>query len=103
MAKTPWTRLNVAIDDYVDGYELRDCEDAEGRTGDYAPNEHEQMLISDAIEGLLGDEELLDLIVEAREFTKASRRAEGRCQTCGAPSPGHWGIRCRGATTAEST
>lgn len=99
---TPWTRLEQHIDDYVDGYELVDCEDDQGRTGDYAPTETERLLISDAIQGLLADEELVDLIVEARDYQRASRRAEDRCEFCGHPLPAigkpaeHWG-QCRGA------
>lgn len=96
---TPWTALDKLVTDYVDGYELRDCEDADGNTGDYDPNEHERGLIMDAIQGLIGDDDFMDKIAEAREFTKANRRADGECESCGRKLPDHWGS-CRQSTSA---
>lgn len=82
---TPWTQLDQAITDYCEAYEWLggDIEDP-------------RLVIEDAIQGLLANDELLDQIVEAREFTRASRRAEGVCEWCGARLPEHWGPRCRG-------
>lgn len=91
---TPWTRLDEAVEDFIDSYELVDCEDDQGRTGDYTPTENERLLISDCLQGILADEDLLELIVAARAHTRAARRAEGCCEACGSPPPEHFG-RCR--------
>ena len=88
---TPWTQLDKLVADYVDGYELVDCEDANGRTGDYAPTEVERGMIADAIHGLIGDDDIMDKLVEALEYTKALHRAAGECERCGHALPGHWG------------
>lgn len=88
---TPWTQLDKLITDYVDRYELCDCEDADGNTGDYSPNEHERGLLMDAIQGLIGDDEILDKLFEAREYTRKVRREAGECEHCGRLLPDHWG------------
>ncbi len=98
---TPWEQLDKIVTGYVDDYELRDAEDADGNTCDYIPNEHERGLIMDAIQGLIGDDEFMDKIVEAREFTKANRRAEGECEQCGRLLPDHWGACSQAKTGAE--
>lgn len=87
---TPWTQLDKLVTDYVDGYELRDCEDADGNTGDYQPNEHERGLIMDAIQGLIGDDEIVRKLIEAREYTRKTYREMGACEECGKVE-GHWG------------
>lgn len=91
MPNTPWTQLDKLISDYVDAYELCDSEDDEGNTGDYQPTEQERMLIMDAIQGLLGDNDIMAKIAEAREYSRAQRLAVGDCVDCGAPLPEHWG------------
>lgn len=60
--KSPVVALEAMVKEYVDGYELRDCESADGRIGDYTPNERERMLILDAIQGLIADEEFIALV-----------------------------------------
>ncbi len=59
---TPWTRLEAACERYIDDYELRDAEDADGNSGDYTPNDTERMLITDCVMGLLCDKEIIALI-----------------------------------------
>jgi hypothetical protein len=59
-AETPWERLNTLIAEYVDGYEL--CGDG---AGDYKPRENEQVLIIDAIHGLLADDDFSNLYRQA--------------------------------------
>lgn len=59
---TPWTRLEAACERYIDGYELRDAEDADGNCGDYTPSYTERMLITDCLMGLLCDDEIIALI-----------------------------------------
>ncbi|VFR81074.1 hypothetical protein RAN3_2514 [plant metagenome] len=51
-----WSAINAAIDEYVDGYDLR------GEPGDHTPTEFEQFLILDAINGLLAEPEFLALL-----------------------------------------
>jgi hypothetical protein len=57
-----WEKLEAAIDHYIEGYELRDCEDGDGNSGDYTPTENERMLITDCIMGLLADDEIMAMI-----------------------------------------
>ena len=85
--------MQTFVDEYVEGYELRDAEDANGNTGDYTPNERERMLIQDAVNGLIADEDFLTLAGRAYLERQALRRAEGRCLGCGAPVGEHWGER----------
>ena len=85
--------MQTFADEYVEGYELRDAEDANGNTGDYTPNEREQMLIQDAVNGLIADEDFLTIAGRAYLERQAQRRAEGRCLGCGAPPGEHWGVR----------
>ena len=85
--------MQTFVDEYVEGYELRDAEDANGNTGDYTPNEREQMLIQDAVNGLIADEDFLTLAGRAYLERQAQRRTEGRCLGCGASAGEHWGVR----------
>ena len=85
--------MQTFVDEYVEGYELRDAEDANGNTGDYTPNERERMLIQDAVNGLIADEDFLTLAGRAYLERQAQRRTEGRCFGCGAPVGEHWGER----------
>ena len=85
--------MQTFADEYVEGYELRDAEDANGNTGDYTPNEREQMLIQDAVNGLIADEDFLTIAGRAYLERQAQRRAEGCCLGCGAPAGEHWGER----------
>ena len=85
--------MQAFADEYVEGYELRDAEDANGNTGDYTPSEREQMLIQDAVNGLIADEDFLTIAGRAYLERQAQRRAEGRCLGCGAPVGEHWGVR----------
>ena len=85
--------MQALADAYVEGYELRDAEDANGNTGDYTPNEREQMLIQDAVNGLIADDDFLTIAGRAYLERQALRRTEGRCPGCGAPAGEHWGVR----------
>ncbi len=85
--------MQTFADEYVEGYELRDAEDANGNTGDCTPNEREQMLIQDAVNGLIADDDFLTIAGRAYLERQAQRRAEGRCPGCGAPAGEHWGVR----------
>lgn len=98
---TPWTQLDKLIADYVDGYEVCDCEDANGNTGDYTPTEFERGMIMDAIQGMISDDEIVDKLIEAREFTRAYRRANGECEMCGHVLPEHWGACSAVTVSAE--
>jgi hypothetical protein len=98
---TPWTQLDKLIEEYVDGYEMCDCEDANGNTGDYCPTEMERGMILDAIQGLIGDKEIINKLLEAHEFTRAYRRANGECEDCGRVLPEHWGA-CSAEGKSES-
>lgn len=56
-AKTrDWAAINAAIDEYLDGYELRVDE------GCHTPTEFERFLILDAVAGLLAEEKILALL-----------------------------------------
>ena len=54
--KRDWKAIESAVEDYVDGYELRDDPAC------HTPNEMERLLISDAIHGLLADDEFMALL-----------------------------------------
>ncbi|KDD42631.1 hypothetical protein [Bordetella bronchiseptica] len=59
-AKTrDWAAINAAIDEYLDGYELRLDE------GCHTPTEFERFLIDDAVAGLFEDSEILALLSDA--------------------------------------
>lgn len=88
---TPWTQLDTLITEYVDRYEMADAEDGDGNAGDYSPSDWERCLIMDAIQGLLGDDGILDKIAEAREYTAKLRIEAGECVHCGRKLPDHWG------------
>ena len=85
--------MQALADAYVEGYELRDAEDANGNTGDYPPNEREQMLIQDAVNGLIADDDFLTAAGLSYLERQRQRRTEGRCLGCGAPAGQHWGNR----------
>lgn len=51
-----WEAIQEAIDDYLDGYELRADE------GAYTPSKFERFLLDDCIAGLLDDDEFLALM-----------------------------------------
>jgi hypothetical protein len=93
---TPWTELSDLVESYLDTYELCDAEDEDGNTGDYSPNDRERMLINDAVQGLIGDDEIIDKLIEAREYTRKIRREAGDCEECGAAPDNHWG-NCKAA------
>lgn len=72
-------------DDYVDAYEL------EADEGSYTPNEQEQMLITDAINGLIADEDFLRLVRSEVDEREKLRKERGECVICGCKLPEHWG------------
>ncbi len=72
------------VNDYIDAYEL------EADEGTYHPNEQEQMLIRDAVAGLLSDEYLRLARAEINEREKL-RQEDGECIECGRCLPEHWG------------
>lgn len=88
---TPWTQLDKLLTDYVERHEIPDCEDADGNSGDYHPTRWERVIVMDAIQGLVGDDEIVDKLFEAREYTKKVRREAGECERCGRMLPDHWG------------
>ncbi|QDJ40330.1 hypothetical protein [Bordetella hinzii] len=79
-----WNAINAAIDEYLDGYELR------GEPGDHTPTEFERFLILDAINGLLADEEFLALLsappAEGESAPVAGEAYQVRCGACGCES-----------------
>jgi hypothetical protein len=94
-AETELTAQQYA-DDYLEGLELIG-EDAEGREGYYTPNERELWIATDAVNGLIADEEFCALIAKEHAARRAEREAEGRCPGCGCPkAEGHWGRQCKG-------
>lgn len=54
-------RVEQLADQFVDGYEFDG-----GDGGVYTPNEHERMLIGDAVAGLISDAEILGAIRDWR-------------------------------------
>lgn len=54
-----WKAIQVAIDDYLDGYELRADE------GGHAPTDFERFLLDDCIAGLLAEDDILALLAGA--------------------------------------
>ncbi|WP_429942008.1 hypothetical protein [Achromobacter xylosoxidans] len=54
-----WKAIQVAIDDYLDGYELRADE------GAYTPSKFERFLLDDCIAGLLAEDDILALLAGA--------------------------------------
>ena len=59
-----WQAVEGRISEFVGEYEMFG-EDEQGRDGCYIPNESERALISDAINGLLDDDELIALLRRA--------------------------------------
>jgi hypothetical protein len=51
------------------------------------------MLIQDAVNGLIADEDFLTIAGRAYLARQAQRRTESRCLGCGAPAGEHWGVR----------
>lgn len=81
-------------DHYTEEYVL------EGDSGTYTPNDQERMLITDAINGLIADEDFLRLVrTEVVELEKA-RAADNCCIKCGRRLPNHWG-GCSGPTVSR--
>ena len=83
--------MQAFADQYVEGYELRDAEDANGNAGDYTPSERERMLIQDAVHGLIAGDDFLTAAGLAYLERQRQRRTEGGCLGCGAPAGEHWG------------
>ncbi|MCH1984844.1 hypothetical protein L7Q18_01225 [Achromobacter xylosoxidans] len=54
-----WKAIQVAIDDYLDGYELRADE------GAHTPTDFERFLLDDCIAGLLAEDDILALLAGA--------------------------------------
>lgn len=54
-----WKAIQVAIDDYLDGYELRADE------GAHTPTDFERFLLDDCIAGLLAEDDILALLAVA--------------------------------------
>lgn len=63
-SKINWPAVEKFIDEYANSYEMIG-EDDEGREGTYNPSEGEIYMISDAIRGLLDDDEFLALLSSA--------------------------------------
>lgn len=55
-APRDWKAVQAAIDDYLEGYELRLDE------GCHTPNEFERFLLVDAVAGLMHDDEFIDAL-----------------------------------------
>lgn len=91
---TPATRAQEFADEYVERYQL------EADEGTYTPNETEQMLIADAVNGLIADEEFCDLVAMEVVVRQARRIAAGDCLGCGAPAGEHWGT-CDGKPAVD--
>lgn len=71
--------------DYIDGYEL------EADEGTYTPTDEEEMLITDAIVGLIEDEDFCRLVRDEVVEREKRRAANGECIICGRKLPDHWG------------
>lgn len=82
--------VQTFADEYVDSYEMY-CEDDEGREGVYTPNEREKMILTDAVNGLISDEDFLRRCRDEVAAREAQRLADGECIICGHVNPGHWG------------
>jgi hypothetical protein len=72
-------------DEYVDEYELA------GDSGDYTPSDHQRLLIADAINGLIADEDFLRLVRTEVVEREKRRGALGECLECSRLLPDHWG------------
>ncbi len=77
-------------DQYIGSYEMY-CEDEDGREGVYNPNERETMILTDAINGLICDEDFLRCCRDEVVAREAQRLADGECILCGHVNPDHWG------------
>ncbi|MFK5949525.1 MAG: hypothetical protein QM500_12235 [Methylococcales bacterium] len=58
------TQNNKSIDEYIDEYEL------EADEGSYTPNDHEKVLITDSIYGLISDEEFVESFIKWKQLLK---------------------------------
>lgn len=64
-----WNAVQAAIDDYLEGYELRLDE------GCYRPQEFERFLLVDAIAGLMDDDDFIDALYSAVTAARAAPAA----------------------------
>lgn len=90
LPETPCSRLQQYVDDWLLGSEVLG-EDEQGCEGELVQTERDSYMRTDAVNGLIADEEFLDMAVEARMYQRATRRAEGCCEICGHVTGGHWG------------
>ncbi|MBD9434201.1 hypothetical protein IB257_30050 [Achromobacter sp. ACM03] len=64
-----WKAVQAAIDDYLEGYELRLDE------GCHTPTEFERFLLVDAVAGLMADDEFIDALYSAVTAARAAPAA----------------------------
>ncbi|HGN0628726.1 TPA: hypothetical protein ACKRM8_006068, partial [Pseudomonas aeruginosa] len=67
-----WKAIQVAIDDYLDGYELRADE------GAHTPTDFERFLLDDCIAGLLAEDDILVLLAGAAAPTAGDTQDAAR-------------------------
>jgi hypothetical protein len=78
------------------------CEDEQGREGYCHANEKEMWFVTDAINGLIADEDFLRLVRDEVVAREKARAADGCCITCGCKLPDHWGTGCNTQTVGGS-
>lgn len=71
-----WPAVEKFIDEYSNSYEMIGEDDA-GREGTYNPSESEIYMISDAIRGLLDDEDFLSLLAAPDDLAVDAFAATG--------------------------
>lgn len=70
-----WKAVQAAIDDYLEGYELRLDE------GCHTPTEFERFLLVDAVAGLMHDDEFIDALYSAVTAARAAPAASDALPT----------------------
>lgn len=96
------TSVQQLADEYVSGYEMYG-ETEEGADCVYSPNERETMLIQDAINGLICDEDFLRACRDEVVERERQRLIDMDCIICGCRLPGHWGACSASTVNASET
>jgi hypothetical protein len=99
--KGTWEAVQEIVDEYLDGYEMTG-ETEDGRDCCYTPTDQEQLLLTDAVAGLIADGDFCQAIYAATKQLRELRTEQGCCAGCGHLLGGHWG-QCSECSQLETS